>query len=57
MMYGSTSVTWIVHTIMLKRTCERQSVEWHLRLLRISIVAIKMHAAVVATTDFNLDAG
>ena len=46
-MYGSTSVRWIVHTITLKRTYERQSVEWRLRLLCILYPSI-LHAAVVA---------
>ena len=55
-MYGSTSVRWIVHTITLKRTYERQPVEWRLRLLHILYPSI-LHAAVVAATDFNLDAG
>ena len=55
-MCGSTSVGWLVHTVTLKRTYKRQPVEWRLRLFLI-LYPLILHAAVVATTDFNLDAG
>ena len=40
MMYGSTGVRWIVNTITLKRTYERQPVEWPAPLITPHIVAI-----------------
>ena len=54
-MCGSTSVRWIVHTLMPNRTYERQLLGVA-PLITLHIVAINL-AEIVATTNFSLDAG
>ena len=55
-MYSSTSVRWIVHTLMPNRTYEWQPESGTSPLISPRIVAVNP-AAVVAATNFNLDVG
>ena len=55
-MYSSTSVRWIVHTLMPNRTYEWQPESGTSPLISPRIVAVNP-AAVVTATNFNLDVG
>ena len=55
-MYSSTSVRWIVHTLMPNRTYEWQPESGTSPLISPHIVAVNP-VAVVAATNFNLDVG
>ena len=54
-MYDSTSLRWIVHTLLPNRTYERQS--WSCAFDYSTFFKTINPAAVVAATNFDLDAG